>query len=601
MSAIRLARGFTGRDTHREVRGLLPRPRRRAARQGGLGRADARRAGLRAGVPAAIAAATTTLPYNDVAALEACFAQVGRRDRLRHRRAGRRQHGLRAAGAGLPRGAARALHAPRRAADLRRSDDRLPRRARRRAGALRHRAGPHDARQDRRRRHAGRRLRRAARDHGDASRRSGPSTRPARSAAIRSRWRRDSRRSRRVAHPGFHERLAATTTRLVEGLATPRAPPAFPLATNHVCGMFGLFFTRGPVTNYRRGHGAATPRASAASSTACSRRASILRPRPSRRASSPRRTATPRSTRPSKRPAACSRRSRRSADARGARLPRRIFGTLLLAALLAWPAWNAVHAIGRTGPSTASSAGSGSSSCCSPSCSRCGGCGCAGATTGATACRGPFPPAVGAGLGIGVATMLPMSIAMLALGIQSCARSSMRRCSRMRSSAGCSGLVVAVVEETFFRGLMYRAIERESGFAAAAWCTALVYASIHFFARGKIPAAEVAWDSGFRLLGGALANFSNPLAIARLVRHAGAGRPAARAGAPTHRRDRRLHRPAHGLGVGDQVDARGADEDEPAALLVSRFDGYTGWLVAALGPAADPRRALARLARGPRR
>ena len=98
----------------------------------------------------------------------------------------------------------------------------------------------------------------------------------------------------------------------------------------------------------------------------------------------------------------------------------------------------------------------------------------------------------------------------------------MRRCLRARSwKAPWSASSVAVVEETFFRGLMYRAIERESGFAAAAWCTALVYASIHFFARVKIPAAEVAWDSGFRLLGGALANFSHPLTDRRLVRHAG--------------------------------------------------------------------------------
>ena len=54
----------------------------------------------------------------------------------------------------------------RRGADLRRGDDGLPRREGRRAGALRHQARPHHARQDRRRRHAGRRLRRPARHHG---------------------------------------------------------------------------------------------------------------------------------------------------------------------------------------------------------------------------------------------------------------------------------------------------------------------------------------------------------------------------------------------------------------------------------------------------
>ena len=42
MSAMRLARGATGRSTHRQVRGLLPRPRRRAAGQGRLGPGDLR-------------------------------------------------------------------------------------------------------------------------------------------------------------------------------------------------------------------------------------------------------------------------------------------------------------------------------------------------------------------------------------------------------------------------------------------------------------------------------------------------------------------------------------------------------------------------------
>jgi len=46
-----------------------------------------------------------------------------------------------------------------------------------------------------------------------------------------------------VAAPGFHERLAATTTALVEGLAAAARAAKVPLATNHVPGMFGIFFT----------------------------------------------------------------------------------------------------------------------------------------------------------------------------------------------------------------------------------------------------------------------------------------------------------------------------------------------------------------------
>jgi glutamate-1-semialdehyde 2,1-aminomutase len=51
--------------------------------------------------------------------------------------------------------------------------------------------------------------------------------------------------------PGFHERLAASTDRLVNGLAQAAARAGIPLATNHVCGMFGFFFTSAKqVTSY---------------------------------------------------------------------------------------------------------------------------------------------------------------------------------------------------------------------------------------------------------------------------------------------------------------------------------------------------------------
>ena len=46
-----------------------------------------------------------------------------------------------------------------------------------------------------------------------------------------------------VAAPGFHQRLAAATDRLMLGLRTAAARCGVPLATNHVCGMFGFFFT----------------------------------------------------------------------------------------------------------------------------------------------------------------------------------------------------------------------------------------------------------------------------------------------------------------------------------------------------------------------
>jgi glutamate-1-semialdehyde 2,1-aminomutase len=46
-----------------------------------------------------------------------------------------------------------------------------------------------------------------------------------------------------LSAPGFHDRLAASTERLVRGIQGAAQKAGVPLSTNHVCGMFGLFFT----------------------------------------------------------------------------------------------------------------------------------------------------------------------------------------------------------------------------------------------------------------------------------------------------------------------------------------------------------------------
>jgi len=46
-----------------------------------------------------------------------------------------------------------------------------------------------------------------------------------------------------IARPGFHERLLAATDTLIRGLTAAAASAGIALRTNHVAGMFGLFFT----------------------------------------------------------------------------------------------------------------------------------------------------------------------------------------------------------------------------------------------------------------------------------------------------------------------------------------------------------------------
>jgi glutamate-1-semialdehyde 2,1-aminomutase len=56
-----------------------------------------------------------------------------------------------------------------------------------------------------------------------------------------------------VSRPGFHAALAAATGKLVGGIAAAARDAGIAFATNHVCGMFGLFFTNEKqVTSYRQ-------------------------------------------------------------------------------------------------------------------------------------------------------------------------------------------------------------------------------------------------------------------------------------------------------------------------------------------------------------
>jgi membrane protease YdiL (CAAX protease family) len=197
--------------------------------------------------------------------------------------------------------------------------------------------------------------------------------------------------------------------------------------------------------------------------------------------------------------------------------------------------------------------------------------------------RRAFLRQAAAGFAIGVATMLPMTLAMTALGLLDL-RAGFGAAMLAHALTGglLAGLGVAIVEEAFFRGLMYRAVERESGFAAAASATAIVYASIHFFARARIPAADVGWGSGLSLLVSSLANFADPLPVidsfATLVL----------VGFLLAFVRRRTGAIAAGMGlhmgwvfvIKSTITTTRVDREAAAAFLVGHFDDYTGWLVA---------------------
>jgi hypothetical protein len=261
-----------------------------------------------------------------------------------------------------------------------------------------------------------------------------------------------------------------------------------------------------------------------------------------------------------------------------------IFGTLLLASLVAWPVWLVAHALAPSLPFHRIVARFWQLLLLAGLLTALRGLGLRGrADWGYGIPRPVFLRQFALGLALGVATMLPMSFALGALGIHHL-RPGFGSAMLIEAvaSGALAGLAVAFLDETFFRGLMYRAVSRESGFVFAAWSTALVYAAIHFLARARIPADEIAWDSGIRLLGGALAHFADPLAIAdSFVTLVLVGLLLAFV-------RRRTGAIAAGIGlhmgwvwvIKTTTAVTRVDADATAAFLVGSFDGYTGWLVA---------------------
>src|SRR3984893_19385894 len=190
------------------------------------------------------------------------------------------------------------------------------------------------------------------------------------------------------------------------------------------------------------------------------------------------------------------------------------------------------------------------------------------------------------GLALGVASMLALVGLMTALGLlEWTAGGGVSGTDLLRLVAVrlVSGFAVAFIEETFLRGAMHTAIERESGAPLAVLLTALLYAATHFLASYHIPPEQVTPRSGLELLAGTLHSWAQPAGIAAAVLaplaggvvlgmvRAASGNIAACIG-------------LHAGWVGVMLVAheltrplRGA----PLSFLLSRFDGFVGWLVLA--------------------
>jgi membrane protease YdiL (CAAX protease family) len=76
------------------------------------------------------------------------------------------------------------------------------------------------------------------------------------------------------------------------------------------------------------------------------------------------------------------------------------------------------------------------------------------------------------------------------------------------------GCIIALIEETFFRGAMFTAVERQAGLWSAAIIPSLLYAAVHFIkTRYDLPPDQAHWYSGLIVLGHCFEQFANPSTI----------------------------------------------------------------------------------------
>jgi membrane protease YdiL (CAAX protease family) len=143
------------------------------------------------------------------------------------------------------------------------------------------------------------------------------------------------------------------------------------------------------------------------------------------------------------------------------------------------------------------------------------------------------------------------------------------------------GLIVGFIEETFFRGVLHTAVERDRGAVTAVIAVSLFFAVLHFVGKARVPGAEFHWASGWQWLGETLRLFARPADIAdaflvffgigvllgtvRAWMGHTAGCIGLHAGWVTAM-----------LIVRESTDANDA---APLAFLQGRFDHFVGWLV----------------------
>ena len=188
------------------------------------------------------------------------------------------------------------------------------------------------------------------------------------------------------------------------------------------------------------------------------------------------------------------------------------------------------------------------------------------------------------GLALGVVGMAAIVGIMTALGLLDWTEASTAtggKLAKIILNRLASGLAVGFIEETMLRGVMFAAIQRESGAKTAIVLTSIVYSAVHFLASYHIAPDQVTSSSGFDLLAGTLQWFSRPLDMADAficlfavgmvlaIIRARTGNIAACVG---------LHAGWVWVMLFTHELTKSV-RDQPLSFLLSKFDGFIGWLV----------------------
>ena len=206
------------------------------------------------------------------------------------------------------------------------------------------------------------------------------------------------------------------------------------------------------------------------------------------------------------------------------------------------------------------------------------------ASLGFGAPRALFLRELSVGLALGVTTMAGVAASMAALGLldfRQAAGYGAGALAALVAKRLASGLAVALIEETALRGAMFTGIRREAGVTAAVVLTSLVYSATHFLGSFHIPPAHVSAWSGVALLHGTLESFDHPFGIADAflcLTAVGVVLAFVRAITGNIAAGMGLH--AGWVWVMLVVHALAQpDRNARLAFLLSRHDGFTGWLV----------------------